>query len=613
MARTSGDLTMPIKPLNIFTYYDRQRFLQFSPQDCANWYLTQAPTGKRQMAMYPAMGRKHLSVNNVNLLQFNGFPRAIFKSINFMYVIVGRNVYQVSKTWNSILLSNSDFTQTATPVWFDFLPLIQGATADTQTQAVFCMLTDGINCYIINESVSPPTMTTITDTNVPPRPTYVAAFGNRFVVSAGNSSEFRLTQVNCADTDTGTFNAATLFTVPSGVGGQAVFAQESGVIQQMKTLHNQLYIFTDFTTGIWTNVPSTIQTTTATTQFPWKKNTSYEWDYGLADPYSVDVDFGRMVWLAQNRNGLVTFMSSDGQMPKPISTQAINVLLQQSATNSPAAPFLIETASGFLYQYEDSIFYRISAGFEETNGQLLINESAASLEYNFDTGTWARRIELDGDRNLIHDHVFFNNYHLVSVLGQDTLYIMAGNVYVNELRNPDQSNGQAIDAYLSYPMRYELVTPIYSEEDYSEFVTKWVQIDFVWGEQTFINSDAPFINTTFIVKEEPTDLDTVYMVAEDGQTYIIQDGTNQPSLDDTTYNKLFKPSIELFVSDDGGVSFYTVDTLEFSQLGVYSWRMRWYQCGLSRNRCYKLVCVSPSPIVILGGIHLVERSSGGQS
>lgn len=580
--------------------------------DCANWYLTKAPTGKREHAMYPAMGRKHLSVNNVNLLQFSGFPRAIFKSINYMYVVVGRQVYQIDKSWNKLLLVNSDFNSTANPVWFDFLPLIQGASAETQTQKVFCMLTDTVHCYIINESASPPTMTTITDANTPPRPTYVAAFGNRFAVSAGDSTEFRLTQVNCADTNTGSFNAATLFTVPSGVGGQAVFAQESGIIRQMKVLHNQLYIFTDFTTGIWTNVPSTIDTTVAKTQFPWKKNTSYEWDYGIADPYSIDVDFGRIVWLAQNRNGLVQFMSSNGQMPESISTQAINVLLQQSAAGGPTARFLTETASGFLYQYEDTIFYRVSAGPEEKNGNLLIGTSAACLEYNFDTGTWARRIELDGDRNLIHEHVFFNGYHIVSVLTQNSLYIMAGNIYVNELENPNQTNTQAVDYYLAYPMRYELVTPIYSEEDYSEFVTKWLQIDFVWGEQTFIKSNSPFINTKFVVTEESTQDNTVYLVAQDGQTYIIQDGTNTPSLNDQTYNTLFKPSIELFVSDDGGVSYYTVDNLEFSQLGIYSWRMRWYQLGLSRNRCYKLVCVSPSPIVILGAIHEVERSSGGQ-
>ncbi len=100
-------------------------------------------------------------------------------------------------------------------------------------------------------------------------------------------------------------------------------------------------------------------------------------------------------------------------------------------------------------------------------------------------------------------------------------------------------------------------------------------------------------------------------MAEDGVTFVIAENGNTPELDESTYNALFKPHIELFVSDDGGVTFYTVDNLEFSQLGVYSWRMRWYQCGLSRNRVYNLVCVSPAPIIVLGAIHETDVVSGG--
>ena len=69
--------------------------------------------------------------------------------------------------------------------------------------------------------------------------------------------------------------------------------------------------------------------------------------------------------------------------------------------------------------------------------------------------------------------------------------------------------------------------------------------------------------------------------------------------------------MELYFSDDGGVSFNATDNLEFSQLGIYSWRMRWYQCGVSRNRVYKLICVSPAPVVILGAVQNVRRVSGG--
>lgn len=114
----------------------------------------------------------------------------------------------------------------------------------------------------------------------------------------------------------------------------------------------------------------------------------------------------------------------------------------------------------------------------------------------------------------------------------------------------------------------------------------------------------------FLVSEGSTPESPVYIISEDDE-FVIQDGTNTPSFDDNHYYALFKPHIELFYSDDGGVTFTTADVLKFSQLGQYRWRMRWYRLGASRNRCYKLVCVSSAPIVILGGVQNVRRASGG--
>jgi hypothetical protein len=590
---------MPVKPLKIFTYYDKQRFTQFGAMDCANWYLTQADSGKRKMAMYPAMGRKHLNIMGANKLQFNEQPRALFKSINYMYVVVGSVVWQVDQFFNKRRLNNTDFIQPKGDIYFAFLPAVQ-AVSSSALLATYCMITDGTHCYVIDEANF--TMVTITDANTPKNPLYVAAFGNRFVVAGRNSTQFTLTQINCIDTTTGGFNAASLFTVPGSVGGSVVFAQESGVIQQMCVLHSQLYIFTDFITGIWSNTPTYIGVTT----FPWKRNTSMEFDYGMADPLSLDVCFGRMTWLAKNRDGLVQFMTSTGQMPQSISTQAINVLLQSSATQGGLSPFVTEDAIGFLYEYEDTVFYRVSAGSALTFGQLDFEDKANCIEYNFETKTWHRCIELDGGRNRIQWHVYFANYHLVTVDGEKTVYQMAGNIYYNEVTDRNSPTG-----YTAYPMRYELVTPSISEENYAEFKTEYVEIDFVWGQGDFIRSRQPFENTVFLVSEGSTDSSPVYLVAEDGKTYLVAEGTNTPDINSQTYNSLFKPHIELYVSDDGGISYYSADVLEFSQLGVYQWRMRWYQLGISRNRCYKLVCVSPAPVVILGAVMNTTIISGG--
>src|SRR5690606_37649759 len=202
------------------------------------------------------------------------------------------------------------------------------------------------------------------------------------------------------------------------------------------------------------------------------------------------------------------------------------------------------------------------------------------------------------------------NSHLVIVQDDPALYQMAGNIYHNELRNPDQPNPQAEDAFLKYPMRYELVTKQIFLPDYSEFMDEYVEIDFVFGNKTFYRSNAPFLNTVFVVAENSTPEVPVYVLSEDDK-FIVTERGNTPSFNDNHYNSLFKPHIELYYSDDGGETFLQADVREFSPLGAYRWRMRWYELATSRNRCYKLVCVSSATIVILGGVRNTKRVSGG--
>ena len=579
---------MPIEQLPIFCFFDKQRFQQFGSQDCANWYGIAVSTGKLAQALYPAMGRAHISFLEQNRLIFTEEPRFIFKTISFFYVIVGTRILQYDSFYNEKFIGEVALLG---EVWQSFLTV--GTT-------VFVMLTDGTDIYIIDESTS--SYTKVTDNNRPRNPRFVAAFGNRFVVSIKDSNEFHLTTINLVG------GAATCFTV----NGIPLFASASGIVGQFAVLHGQLYIFNDYSTDIWANISTQITVAGVTREFPWKLNTSYNFDYGIQDPLSLSVEFGRMVWLAKNQGGIVSFLVSDGQAPKDLDTQAINVLLENSASTNQFNPFLSGNTDGFLYQYENTIFYRVVAGQFMDFGDLDIEESQNALEYNFETNTWARLIEINGERNRIQKHVYFNNKHLVTVQQDFAIYQMAGNIYTNQLLNPNRVNDQAVDAFITYPFRYELITKQLFLQDYAEFKDEYVEIDFVFGDKTFYRSDAPFDNTVFIIDEHLSvpGGNIIYLVTEDG-SFIIEEGTNTPTLNDTHYNFLYKPHIELYYSDDGSVTFVTADVREFSQLGQYRWRMRWYELDISRNRCYKLVCVSPSPIVILGAVRNTKRVSGG--
>jgi hypothetical protein len=589
--------TSKIEQLPIFCYYDVQRFKQFGSMDCANWYGIAVESGKKQQALYPAMGREHVRFFNQNRLVFNSEPRAEYKSINYLYVFEGTSVFQYDRFYNRKLLP-LDLTLSG-KIWFATLSV---------GSITYNMVTDEANIFVITENGSSVTVDVVTDPNAPGgssaggKPGYVASFGNRFVVSILDTPDFYLTTSNLSG------SPSTYFTI----NGAALNARASGVINQFAVLHNQLYIMCDFTTDVWANIITQLTVAGVTREFPWKLNSSYNFDFGIADPDSLSVDFGMMCWLARNSNGLVSFMMSNGQAPQDISTQAINVLLENSTHPDALNPFLNTEVDGFLYQYENTIFYRASAGNFLNFGDLDIIDNANAIEYNFETKTWARVIELNGERNRIKKHVYFNNQHLVTVQGDPAIYAMAGNIYHNELRNPDQEDPQAEDAFLKFPMRYELVTQQIYQPDYSEFMDEYVEIDFVFGNKTFYKSTAPFNNTVFIIGEDSTDENPIYMLSEDDK-YIITEEGNTPTFDDNHYNTLFKPYIELYYSDDGGETFLQADLREFSPLGRYRWRMRWYELGCSRNRCYRLVCVSSAPIVILGGVRMTRRVSGGQN
>src|SRR5258708_25994177 len=89
----------------IIGYFDRQRFRQFNTSDTANWYLLDNPQGKKKIAMYPTMGRRHINYLGVNRLIFAKEPRGEFKSVNFSYFVVSGSIIRVDTLWNQIDIS----------------------------------------------------------------------------------------------------------------------------------------------------------------------------------------------------------------------------------------------------------------------------------------------------------------------------------------------------------------------------------------------------------------------------------------------------------------------------------------------------------------------------
>ena len=356
-------MAMPTKefgtiPLPIVGQFNVQRFKQFGPEDSANFYCVHGEQTKRSFCMYPTLGRAHVNSSGVNRLIFDAEPRGLFKSIDYQYVVVGSSIFRIDSDFNEVEITGGQLQTPGGNIFFAYLIV---------NSTVFSCFVDQRKIYVYQENAGPSgAFYVVTDPNAPgnfidngvmTRPGYIAAFGNRIVVSVADSSQFVLSIINLLTA--GVFNPATCFT--NAPPQLQTFATEDGIIRQMGVLNNTLYIFTDFVTGVWSNFPAVFSGTNTT--FPWKKSSTYNWNFGIADPLSLDIDFGMLVFLAQNSDGLLQVMMSMGGLPEAISSEAVDVMFQRySNLYGDNSPFLSGNASGFLYQYENKIFYRLSGG-----------------------------------------------------------------------------------------------------------------------------------------------------------------------------------------------------------------------------------------------------------
>src|SRR5579863_5206977 len=130
---------MPIEPLPIFSYYNKQRFTQFGCADLAGWYGVAVEDTKKGQALYPTMGRQHISYFGDNKLIYSQEPRQIFKTINYFYVVLATQVIQVDQFYNEKVIGNVPL---GAQVWFAFLPV---------GTLIYAMLTAQTVTYVITE------------------------------------------------------------------------------------------------------------------------------------------------------------------------------------------------------------------------------------------------------------------------------------------------------------------------------------------------------------------------------------------------------------------------------------------------------------------------------
>lgn len=133
---------MAIQPCPIIGQYDKQRFTQFGPEDCANFIMQQAPSGKKKMAMYPAMGRHHINFAGLNRLIFAAEPRGLFRTVNYWYVVVNNSIFRIDKQYNEVEIANNGLATLNGNVFFTYIVAVN---------ITYVVFVDGQKIYVYRE------------------------------------------------------------------------------------------------------------------------------------------------------------------------------------------------------------------------------------------------------------------------------------------------------------------------------------------------------------------------------------------------------------------------------------------------------------------------------
>lgn len=164
---------------------------------------------------------------------------------------------------------------------------------------------------------------------------------------------------------------------------------------------NQLLVMGSIVTESWVNVGYRL--------FPYQRTSSFNIDYGCANPASIGTGEGFVAWVGINERSGAVIMYSTGGAPQQISTDGINFKLEQLTDPTDCA--------GFIYKQDGHVFYQIT--FRTDN---------VTYVYDFNTQKFFTMTDKNMDIHIAKDVAYFDNdFHFVSFV-DGNLYKMNSNI-----------------------------------------------------------------------------------------------------------------------------------------------------------------------------------------
>lgn len=262
-------------------------------------------------------------------------------------------------------------------------------------------------------------------------------------------------------------------------------------------------------------------------------------DIGCSAPYSVAKYATNVFWIGADRAGTVGVFSNEGMAPKRISTRGIEQIIQGLSR--------YDDAQGFCYAQNGHSFY-------------VLHFPTADCTYCYDlaTASWHERTYLDPLGNVRRWRGTW--------IAQQGSVILAGDNQTNAVYAVDKSY-------------YANDNPIGDgSQNYIQCV-KTTPINFQNGLRVRYASAQPIL-------QQGVGLNTGIVPGF---------STTDP---DSAFGKY--PKCAIAWSDDSGNTWSTERLVDIGALGKYGTRTRTLNCGLSRNRVWRLTVTDPVDVIMVG-------------
>lgn len=355
----------------------KSEYSEFDASLTVNMFQVNEPDSFYKKALFPTPGL-NLDTGQIFDIGSTGEEgRALYLFKNRIYAVVKDTIFVIegSITDGNLILSHSILGTIETESGYVGI-------AELNNQLIFV---DGTGGWVYNEGTGD--FITITDAAFPSSPTDITVLANRAIV-------------NDRDTKTSYFSAfgdALTWTQP-GIGNFFDMNVYSDVVIGYQTINGKMFIFGNTHTEVWydAGAPS----------LPYRpQNPTLE--IGCAAVGSIAKAFGFLVWLSRTDRGIGSIVVSDGGLPIPISTDAINREID-SYDN-------VTDATSFLYRNEiGHIVYVIN-----------FTSADASWMYDFNTKGWSKLESDDRNRYLANAYIYYKSRHFVLDYKQPYLYEMS--------------------------------------------------------------------------------------------------------------------------------------------------------------------------------------------